>query len=223
MLEELIVLADESERATALYEGASLRDIEEVESSIGTVFPPELKNLYMEANGETGKLIFSKHLLRQIFEPFDFLSLSRMVDSHKLHREAYPYYFGELNCCPNEYIKNEFFNSKWIPFGQADGGIYLAVDMDPDKKGQYGQVIMYGADALPIYCVLSPDLNAFIKSVSLHLTHVLQNRKLIGNVELYDDYQNMAYEFYESGKWCNYSPDEYSLLLNSWDLPFWHK
>lgn len=227
MLEEFLLIVDECDRAKALNVGATQRDIERAEQGVGAEFPDQLKRLYTEANGESGALLASRFSLQQLFGSFEFLNLERVVRDHKMHADGYREYFGDLYCYPEGYIKNTFFNKKWIPFAKSGNAIYIAIDMDPGPRGFVGQVIMYGADALPLYCLLAPDLASFMASLIDYLHRCLPERNSYINIqEEYSendgDFLNAAYEFYEEEKWRNYSIEDYRRLLIEGKLPFWH-
>ncbi|MFF2092141.1 SMI1/KNR4 family protein [Paenibacillus sp. NPDC058174] len=38
-------------------------------------------------------------------------------------------------------IKDGNYRERWIPFAEDGGGSYLAIELDPGKKGVYGQII----------------------------------------------------------------------------------
>lgn len=217
MLDNIMCLISPKDRLAALNKGATQEEIRQAEISLGVEFPDQLKRLYMEANGESGSLLSSEHNLNQLFYSFEFLNLSTVSNDHNMHLEAYSDYLDELFCYPEGYIKNTFFNSKWIPFAKAGSAIYIAIDMDPGEKGVVGQVIIYGADALPVYFVLSPSLNAFINSLAAYL-----NRLLPREYSVDEDYLNAAHAFYEGEEWRSYSEEEFKRLLNDGNLPFWH-
>jgi hypothetical protein len=47
----------------------------------------------------------------------------------------------EVVSIPKGYVKDNFMLSQKIPIYQDGGGNFIAMDLDPDEKGQYGQII----------------------------------------------------------------------------------
>jgi cell wall assembly regulator SMI1 len=68
---------------------------------------------------------------------------------------------------PKGMTKKQYVNKHWIPLlsdGNTDG---LAVDLDPDEHGFYGQVISYGRDQNEHYVVAPSVVHLFDRYVQL--------------------------------------------------------
>ncbi|MCW7490985.1 SMI1/KNR4 family protein [Leptospira meyeri] len=66
---------------------------------------------------------------------------------------------------PKEKIKKRYFNIKWVPIFFDHGGNYIGIDLDPDKKGTKGQIIIYGRDEDKTF-VLADSLNEFFEKIN---------------------------------------------------------
>lgn len=112
--------------------GASIIDLDKVESIAGTSLPQEFKNLYLKYNGEKENLIFgimagmrwmsTESILEEIDE---IRSLDIKIDDDNL-----------------EFIRSGEIINEWIPFADDFQGKYLALDLNPNIRGIYGQVIV---------------------------------------------------------------------------------
>lgn len=51
-----------------------------------------------------------------------------------------------LTSTPPDYIKKKYFHFKWLPILRDGCGNYIGIDLDPDKNGDKGQVIVFGPD-----------------------------------------------------------------------------
>jgi cell wall assembly regulator SMI1 len=51
-----------------------------------------------------------------------------------------------ITAFPPQTVKPFYFHSKWIPVFSDYGGNYVGIDLDPDKNGVKGQIIIYGRD-----------------------------------------------------------------------------
>jgi len=54
---------------------------------------------------------------------------------------------------PEGAIKPKYFHIKWLPIISDQGGNYIGIDLDPDKKGTKGQVIVFGRDEQQVFVV----------------------------------------------------------------------
>jgi cell wall assembly regulator SMI1 len=126
-------------------------EIEDLEKSIGSPLPHELKELLCIHNGEQPNEIW-------LFGNWSLLPV-KYIDKawHKEIVQA-----AQLDCglVPDEYVKPCIWNCKWYPFAYDGSGGYLCVDMDPSSAGSAGQVILTNTDG---FC------RRVAKSVSLFL------------------------------------------------------
>lgn len=138
---------------------ATIEEIQYVESEMGISFPDELRMLYLAHNGEdkSGP---------GLFFGLPFLSLDEVLDEWRIFKKVEdggPLDFDAYSI-PTKYIKEQYVNKKWIPIGNDAGGNNIAIDLDPDEKGQIGQVINFGRDEEVKYVIANSisDLLRFI-------------------------------------------------------------
>ncbi len=116
--------------------GAEAQEIEQAENQIGFKFPPDLAKLYSIIDGdnyEFGGLMLGLNLFACDEVADAYNALLPLADLHK-----------DILSVPKKMIKNNLFNPKWIPFAGDTEGAYLAIDLDPDSEGTYGQIINIG-------------------------------------------------------------------------------
>ena len=136
-----------------------------------------LKQLYREADGESGALLRCPTRPRMLFDEFEFLNLEEVINTHsfQLQFEDNEILEGGLFSNPTGYVKLSFFNKQWIPIGWAGTSFYAAIDMDPDILGTEGQVIVFGGMILPDLFLASPNLLQFINDISTFMTDYQSN------------------------------------------------
>jgi cell wall assembly regulator SMI1 len=59
-------------------------------------------------------------------------------------------------------VKEDIWNSRWIPFASDESGNFLCVDYDPAKGGDIGQVILWASDP-PYVEVIAPSFRAWLE------------------------------------------------------------
>lgn len=123
-----------------LSQPATNEEIENLEHTLGTSLPADLRRLYQVHNGELGGapgLFFGMSFLPLSGVLSEWQSCSAAADDEAMN--DVPFY-----AVPPETIKDHYVNRKWIPFAADFGGNFLAVDLDPGPNGRSGQVINFG-------------------------------------------------------------------------------
>ena len=126
-----------------LNSGASLAEIEEAEQFLGVKFPDDAKESYQIHNGQP---LEAPGL---IDGGWRFLSLARIKDEWNVWKELLDSgTFDEYKSEPEDEIKNDWWNPKWIPLTSDDNGNHFCLDFDPSEKGKSGQIITMWHDGL---------------------------------------------------------------------------
>jgi internalin A len=144
--------------STTFNRAASLDEIQEVEKFIGIEFPQELRDLYLECNGQKNNVKVG------LFFGLPFSSLEELKrewrNFDELSKSGMPSLDNSVNSIPIKRIKEQYINTKHIPIASDGGGNFLCIDMDPDSKGTKGQIINIGRDENNRY-VISENLSHF--------------------------------------------------------------
>lgn len=130
---------------TYLAPAATIQDIEDVESKLNIKFSEGFKEFYMIHNGQINEsecIIYEQTIL----------SLKRIVNEWQawtglLNRGEFIYDGDPLKSNPDDGVKNDWWNAKWIPVTSNGGGDNFCIDMDPDVSGRVGQIISMWHDA----------------------------------------------------------------------------
>ena len=142
--------------------GASLDELLLFEKNFNIILPDDFKTLYQYKNGSQFFCLFPLGI-NNIDMTFCLMSLQEIKNSKTYfqNRNAlltdFPDYFTneDINKMKNNKIKPFLFNKKWFPFAQYCNSCYLMLDLDPNKEGQIGQIILYCHDPDQIIYVTS--------------------------------------------------------------------
>lgn len=89
---------------------------------------------------------------------------------------------------PQHHVRPRHYHRAWVPIIGDGGGNYVGLDLDPDRKGRPGQVILFGRDEFDL-AVLAPDWPAFL-DFNLHLLRT-QPEQLRAEGHLHDYYRQL--------------------------------
>lgn len=116
--------------------GATEEEINMTEEYLDCKFPPSIRELYKHINGQPG--------VTTIFNGFSLQSLKELRDSKdnllKHFKNEVDASGGIREGRANGSVKEYYYHLKWIPILRADKE-EISIDLDPPKKGIYGQVI----------------------------------------------------------------------------------
>lgn len=115
-----------------LNQGVDITEIDKIESVIGTSLPQEFKNLYMLYNGEIEEKIFG------VMAGMRWMDTSSILEEIEEIKELYI----KIDDDNLALIKGGKFIKEWVPFAEDFQGRYLALDLNPNVRGSYGQVIV---------------------------------------------------------------------------------
>lgn len=123
-----------------LKSGASLAHLQLTEATVGAQFPEDLRESFLLHDGSEGTWVLIVG---------SFLSLDELANRWKSWHEGLKngYFEGpDFVSNPEQGIKSNWFNNKWIPVSDNQNGDYTYVDLDPAEDGQVGQVIGFTRD-----------------------------------------------------------------------------
>lgn len=122
----------------SLEPGVKLLKIQEAEEEMEMEFPKELKALYLTNNGTLG--------LGAILG-FELMPLEDLITEWKHNKKNIDSDAKNeirIKSNPEEAIRLQYLDDKWIPFAFNNSHTYLAIDLNPDAKGNIGQIINIG-------------------------------------------------------------------------------
>jgi cell wall assembly regulator SMI1 len=124
---------------------ASIKDLQDVEDKLGIKFSDGFKEFYMVHNGQVdeSECIIYEHAI---------LPLERIVGEWEawtdlLNKGAFMCNGVNATSDPDPGIKNDWWNTKWIPVTSDGCGDSFCVDMDPGNVGRAGQIISMRHDS----------------------------------------------------------------------------
>ncbi|MGL4760744.1 MAG: SMI1/KNR4 family protein [Sarcina sp.] len=117
--------------------------LEGLESIAGTNLPKEFKNLYLRFNGEAETKVYGSMLGMKWMDIESINSQIEQINDKKI----------EIKDDNMRIIKAGGYKKEWIPFAEDFQGKYLALDLNPDINGQYGQVIVISTEKKEAYLI----------------------------------------------------------------------
>ena len=139
-----VILDQATPLIATLNKGVDKSQIAEFEAEMGITLPTEVKQLYQNFNGQKEGENDSFFLDGMRFIPLEEI---KRTQQHWLEQlESVPnwqsLHFDKeeaIDMCWDGVLKNQFYNSKWIPF-LSNGARFMFIDLDPDKEGVVGQI-----------------------------------------------------------------------------------
>ena len=122
------------EGLSCLNPPASDEQISVLEAQLDTKLPTEFVACLKVHNGQNG--------FASIFDGMEFLSCEEIYSQWSVWKGLLDGgdYKG-ITSVPDQGIKSDWWNPKWIPFTHNGGGDHLCLDLDPSSPGSVGQVI----------------------------------------------------------------------------------
>lgn len=179
---------------------ATMDAIEAAEREIGVEFPDDVKTLYLTHNGETSAgpgLFFGLSFLSIEGILSQWRHLTKLSEDAKLQKI-------ESSSVPKLWVRDQYFNHKWIPIGTDYAGNYLGIDLAPNVNGKRGQIISFGRNTAIKYVIAY--------NIKEWLAFILQTIK------------NEMYTFGKEGT-LSYGPDReqhFFDALSTIELPVFH-
>ena len=143
-----------------LNPGVTDKKIISIENTIGKTFPKDFKDFYKIHNGENSQG-------SGIMKGEEFLSMERILEEWNIWKDLLDSntFFsdedGIFESDPDSGIKNNWWNTLWIPFTYDGSGNHICIDLDPSEEGNYGQIIRMWHDD-PIRELLANSFSEWI-------------------------------------------------------------
>jgi cell wall assembly regulator SMI1 len=112
--------------------------------------PEDFRDFYKVHNGQEADV-------DGLIDAEEILSIDRIKEQWGIWKELYDNgTFTGKHSDPDDGIKDDWWNPRWIPFTFDGAGNHYCLDLDPDEDGEAGQVIrMWHDDAERIHLAYS--------------------------------------------------------------------
>lgn len=140
------------ELGDTLNYGILPQDLANIEMQFGFSLPQVIRESYLVVDGQEPEssagcsdgLFFGLHLL-PLDEVLDEWRFWREVDDDP-NTGAHPQLREVMQSVPPNWIRKEYSQRGWIPLISDKMGNYVGVDLNPEKGGSVGQVVVFGRD-----------------------------------------------------------------------------
>ena len=159
------------EVAIDLNPGATENELQRLTDAIGVQLPNDFMQLYAWHNGQ-GMSVKSGLWYGLIFLSLDHVQSQCEMWKKSLEestQESLTNLAGCMKSTPPGFVKRQYANPHWVPFAYDWGGNYLGIDLSPDEKGTYGQVINFGRDEERKIAV-APSIRSFLSWMNNELS-----------------------------------------------------
>jgi molybdopterin molybdotransferase len=166
-----------------LNKGAKKSEISTLEKIIDKELPSDFVKFYSHCNG------FSINSIR-LFNGLRLLSIAEIIvlwqSMNEINKSGAFIVDGKpIFAETDKEIKNDWWNENWLPITDNLSGDYTILDLDPNKKGAYGQLFEFWHD---------PNFRKLIAS-SLENFIVKTTENINSNKSVYDENYNGFVEF----------------------------
>ena len=151
---ELLSLQSEK-LVQAINPPATEEELRDLELKLDVRLPEDFKSFYKVHNGQETNS-------PGIIPPGILLSIEEILHQHSIWKElTNSGTFYKILSDPENGIKNDWYNLKWIPITHDGTGDHICIDMDPDKGGRIGQIIAFEHDN-PVRIIVAPSFAEWI-------------------------------------------------------------
>ena len=109
-------------------------EIEELTKILGVELPNDFLNVLRTHNGQKGESDW-------LFDSQEFLSTHRIIEEFNTWKNLLNTQFQGKSSTPDEGVKNDWWNTNWIPFTSDGCGDHYCLDLSPTNTGTKGQII----------------------------------------------------------------------------------
>ena len=109
-------------------------EIEELTKILGVELPNDFLDVLRIHNGQKGESAWH-------FDSQEFLSTHRIIEEFNTWKNLLNTQFQGKSSTPDEGVKNDWWNTNWIPFTSDGCGDHYCLDLSPTNTGTKGQII----------------------------------------------------------------------------------
>ena len=154
--------------------GATVNDLNAFENDLNITLPTTFRESYQIHDGQvsmgkTRGLIFDYQLMdleaiaaetniwRRVYEKYENNNGNGNVNNNEKK-------FGIQKSCPPNFINEIYYDPLWIPFVKDNVGNNIAIDLNPNIEGKWGQIILFGRDYNTKF-VVADSFSEFLSNV----------------------------------------------------------
>ena len=109
-------------------------EIEELTKILGVELPNDFLDVLRIHNGQKGESAW-------LFDSQEFLSTHRIIEEFNTWKNLLNTQLQGKSSTPDEGVKNDWWNTNWIPFTSDGCGDHYCLDLSPTNIGTKGQII----------------------------------------------------------------------------------
>ena len=109
-------------------------EIEELTKILGVELPNDFLDVLRTHNGQKGESAW-------LFDSQEFLSTHRIIEEFNTWKNLLNTQLQGKSSTPDEGVKNDWWNTNWIPFTSDGCGDHYCLDLSPTNTGTKGQII----------------------------------------------------------------------------------
>ncbi|KAG2075900.1 hypothetical protein BDR04DRAFT_805813 [Suillus decipiens] len=140
------------ELGDTLNYGILPQDLAQIEMQFGFALPQAVRESYLVVDGQEAES--SAGCSDGLFFGLSLLPLEAVLDEWRFWREvdddpqtgSNPRLRDVMRSIPDGYVRKEYSQRGWIPLVVDKAGNYIGIDLNPDKAGAVGQVIVFGRE-----------------------------------------------------------------------------
>ena len=141
--------------------GATKAELAELEKLIGKEMPKSFKEFYLIHNGQNTGQVFNSAIIDPESEGLS--SISQIINEWKIFHDISLQYppAPVLKKNSTKGIKLVDWNNFWVPIINIGNGDCYCMDLDPDKSGNYGQIIFRDHEG-PTFLLIASSFEEWI-------------------------------------------------------------